>query len=79
MSGLYSARELALFKALNAPQGMVDDEHSIPTHFYKYLTIEQFRKNTNGKAVESLRRCIDALLSCKPYRMTPDFDALIEL
>lgn len=43
---------------------------------YGILIEHVFRNKMRGPAVEAIRRCAKALHACKPYRMTPEFDAL---
>lgn len=45
--------------------------------FLDAMAIYCFRNNTTGLAVNSLRRCVNALHDCTHYRETPEYDALI--
>jgi hypothetical protein len=38
-----------------------------------------FISNEQGNHVESLRRCLNAIKTCNPYRCTPEYDSLIQL
>lgn len=40
---------------------------------------ECFVENKTGSAVDSLRRCLKALSMSKPYRLTKEYDELIQL
>jgi len=44
---------------------------------YRMVIEHVFIRNMVGPAVESLRRCGYALLYCKVYRGTPEWEALI--
>lgn len=52
---------------------------SIPPTVLDMVAMEVFLDNKQGPAVESLRRCINAVRNCSPYRMTSEYDALITL
>lgn len=48
------------------------------TALYRMAVEEHFIKNTQNKYADSLRRCYKAIQSCSPYRLTKEFDDLIE-
>lgn len=52
---------------------------SVPPKVLDCVVMEVFLKNKQGPAVESLRRCVNAIKHSKMYRMTPEYDALIKL
>ena len=43
------------------------------------VAMDCFVENKTGKAVDSLRRCIKAGRQCHPYRMTQEYNDLIDL
>lgn len=73
----YSEREQALFESLNF--GYLMDIIDIPPSVYDIVARDCFIKNLTGKSVDSLRRCLGACQVCNPYRMTDEFDNLIEI
>lgn len=50
-----------------------------PITMYRIALEDAFLNSKKGPGVESLRRCYKALTSGTPHRLTPAFDALIEL
>lgn len=52
---------------------------SIPPQVLDMVAMECFLENKRGSAVDSLRRCVNALKNSKMYRGTPEYDALITL
>ena len=72
----YSDAERKMFKALDLEYLL---EHLEPPALYRAAIEQVFLNETTGAAVDSLRRCAKALTVSKPYRMTPEFDLLINL
>jgi hypothetical protein len=72
----YSERERALFKALGFDHNL---EMFNPPSLYKMIAVKCFADNSQGPEVDSLRRCVSAIENCSPYRMTFEFDSLINL
>jgi hypothetical protein len=75
----YSEKEMKLFEYF----GMKKIAHFIvPYQLYNMCADEAFlNKYSEGKETESLRRCFKVLEHISEhtiYRMTPEFDALIE-
>lgn len=52
---------------------------SVPPTVLDCVVMEVFLENKTGPAVDSLRRCVAAVKKRSPYRMTPEYDALIVL
>jgi hypothetical protein len=73
----FSTKEVALFEALGFNDLL---EASVePVTLYEIAAREAFLKGAEGKEVQSLRRCLRAIQEGSPYRMTQEFDSLIEL
>ena len=75
MKSNYSVKEQAMFKILDCDH-MLDAE---PWVAYKAAESICFRLNKQGPAVDSLRRCVNALHNCTCYRMSQAWDAMITL
>ncbi len=73
----YSEKEQALFAALGI--GHLCEVIDNPPNLYRIAVEQAFVADAKGPAVESLRRCYAAYMSCKIYRGTPDWDAMIQL
>ncbi len=52
---------------------------SVPPTVLDCVVMEVFLENKQGPEVDSLRRCVKALKNSELYRMTPEYDALIQL
>ena len=50
-----------------------------PTTLYRILAVECFCDDRVGPEIEALRRVLNAIENCDPYRMTPEFDKLCEV
>lgn len=50
-----------------------------PVSVLECVAMECFLENKRGLAVNSLRRCLNALKNSKMYRGTPEYEALIVL
>lgn len=50
-----------------------------PTRIFDMVAMDCFLDNKQGKAVDSLRRCLYNLKNCKIYRNTKEWDDLIQL
>jgi hypothetical protein len=83
MKSDYSEKEFAMIKELSPHWANIieADIHSnlMPPSVLEILAMECFREDRKGPEVESLRRCMKALKACKPYRMTDEYDDLINL
>lgn len=79
----YSEKELEMIKCLSPHwYRIIEDDVLIdctPVRLYEIIAIKCFLGSVESPAVESLRRCLEAINNCKPYRMTPEFDELIRL
>lgn len=79
MASEYSDKEVALFQALGLGHQV---PHLSPAPFYRLAMEKAFVEGWSGPAVESLRRCVEALgveKGAPVYRRTPEFDTLISL
>jgi hypothetical protein len=71
----YSMAELKMIDALG---GMDLTKSLSPIAVYGLLVQKCFFKDLSGDAVEQLRRASQAVLvEGKPFRLTPEFDALL--
>jgi hypothetical protein len=75
MAEEYSKKEEKLIELLGFSHLL---ECLSPVELYKLMAEDAFIENRTGKAIESLRRCLKAINKAKPYRMTDEFDDLIE-
>jgi len=77
----YSQKELEMIGQLADGwlQVVINKGTVEPLVVYRMLANDCFKMNKIGPAVDSLRRCCIAIDNAKPYRMTPEFDALIRL
>ena len=78
MNTQYSEKELKLIKFFGFDD-LAEKEIFNPPELYKLMVEKAFCKNLTGKEVESLRRCYNALIKCKVYRMTKEWDNLIDV
>jgi hypothetical protein len=73
----YSDKEQEMFKRFELGYLL---EHLEPPALYRTAVEHVFVNEMTGVVVDSLRRCFKALCyGGYPYRMTPEFDALITL
>lgn len=76
----YSEVEKILIKGLSPHWASVIERTYIsPLNLYKILAIDAFLAKREDAYIEALRKGLQALESCKIYRMTPEFDKLIEV
>lgn len=76
----YSKAEKILIKGLSPHWAQViEDTYISPLNLYKILAIDAFIAKREDVYVEALRKGLQALESCKIYRMTPEFDELIKV
>jgi hypothetical protein len=79
----YSEKEFAMIKSLSPHWAKLiesDKTSSVmPPQLLSIVALQCFIDNSSGPAVESLRRCVRACQNCKPYRMTKEYDDLIQL
>jgi hypothetical protein len=77
----YSDKEMKLFSYFGfgclADRG--DDSCITAPVIYRMCVEKAFLNNMQGEAVESLRRCFSALVGSKVFRMTPEWDEMIDL
>ena len=74
----YSEKEKQLFSSLGFSRLMevFDNEPKL----YHEVSLQVFIEGRSGKCVDSLRRCLQSIRSLNGiYRLTPEFDNLIEL
>lgn len=74
----YSKKEIQLLEHFGVLD-LVEADTASPPVIYAICMKKAFLANEQNKATESLRRCVSALSKCHPYRMTPEWDAMIEL
>ncbi len=77
----YSEKEFAMIEACSPYWATLIEGGvsvtSIPPNVLDCVAMECFLENKHGPAVDSLRRCVNALKNSKMHRMTPEYDALI--
>lgn len=81
----YSEKEQKLIEALNF-QTFAKSPNLPPPLLYNCMALECFRLNKNDKIADSVRNCLLALEDIanaspkmKIYRLTPEFDDLIQI
>lgn len=77
----YSDQEIRMFKDLSWGylfEGTFVDNPVEVWPMYRMAAEKAFIENTQGPAVEALRKGIRAMTECKPYRRTPEFEELIK-
>lgn len=72
----YSPNEVKLFEALGHSKYILNGVN--PIALYDIAALKAFRENLQGQTIEALRRATKAIHGCKVYRMTPEFDNLLE-
>lgn len=77
MSGDYSEAELKLFDFFGYREVAEKAQSISASGLYQMCVEKAFRENMKGPEVEALRRAANAFAKCKPYRMTPEFEALL--
>lgn len=77
----FSQKELDLIQSLSPHWYKIITTHKDfnPPKLYEILAIQCFAENRTGKDVDSLRRIINVLHQCKIFRLTKEFDDLIQL
>lgn len=83
MKSDYSEKEFAMVKALSPYWAkLIEDDKvsfTFPPKVLEVIGMDCFIDNKTGPAVDSLRRCLKACKNCNPYRMTKEYDDLIQL
>lgn len=74
----YSEKEIKLINYFGF-KNIIYDCSILPPTIYRMMVEKAFSENMNGKEVESLRRCYNALVKCKTYRMTKEWDSMIDI
>lgn len=72
----YSEKEQRLFTHFGYDDLLMT--HIDPLGMYRLAVTRAFISNEQGPWADSLRRCIQAMETCRIYRMTPEWDAMIE-
>jgi hypothetical protein len=72
----YSEKEMLLIKHFGMEKVC---ERCFPPILYDMMSNIAFCSGIEDDYVKSLRRCMNALNSCKIYRMTKEFDDLIKV
>lgn len=78
----YSEKEMAMIQAISPHWAKLITETKVdfcPPTVLEILAMEAFLEDMKGPSVDSLRRCLKACHKRKVYRMTPEFDELIQL
>jgi hypothetical protein len=70
----YSDKEQRLIYALR----FEDFLNQEPAVTYRALALYCFSKGLQGSLADSVRRCYNAMVNSYPYRLTKEFDDLIE-
>jgi hypothetical protein len=71
-----SNAEKVLFEYFDVPIQLVESD---PIGCYKIAVDRAFLSNEQTPYVDALRRGYDALVNVKGYRMTPEFEQLIQI
>lgn len=77
----YSDQEIKLFKDLGWGylfENTFVDNPIEPFVMYRMASESAFINNSQGNAVEALRKGMKAMSESKPYRFTPEFEKLID-
>lgn len=72
----YSDKELKLIHAYLCV-GLIP--HVSPEQLYRRMMEKAFLSNDQSDYAKSLRRCIEAFRKCKPYRLTKEWDEMIDI
>ena len=72
---MYSEKEKKLIEHF----GYSDLIHVVPSVLYEIIAMDCFMKNKQGREVDSVRKCLSAIKNCNPYRLTEEFENLIEV
>lgn len=78
----YSDKEFAMIKAVSPYWAKLISESKVdfcPPTVLEIVAKEAFLEDMKGPAVDSLRRCLKAYTKGKVYRITSEFDELIQL
>ena len=76
----YSEAEKILIKGLSPHwANVIESTYISPLNLYKILAVDAFLAKRENEYIEALRKGLQALESCKIYRMTPEFDELIKV
>lgn len=78
----YSDKEFEMIKSISPHWAKLISETKVdfcPPTVLDLVAREAFLENKTGPAVDSLRRCLKAFHAGKIYRMTTEFDELIQL
>lgn len=76
MKPRYSEKEIGLFETLGFDYRFYD--HVEPSVMYRMLGEHCFMKSIQGEPAESVRKCINAFWEGYPFRLTKEFDNLID-
>ena len=76
----YSEAEKTLISGLSPHwANVIENTYISPLNLYKILAVNAFLAKREDEYTEALRKSLEALESCKIYRMTPEFDELISI
>ncbi len=73
----FSPNEIKLFTKLGLEK-FLEIYKDTPIAIYDLAVYVAFIKNSQGNDIDALRRGFNAIQNCNPYRMTPEFEKLIE-
>ena len=77
---MYSDKERKLLNWFDIPDAVIDcSSCAAPTLYRMAVENAYLDQYTYGCETESLRRCAKALRDCSVYRLTPEWDAMIDL
>lgn len=74
----FSEKEKSLIEAMGFDDVAYSCSICAP-RLYDMMALHCFKEKLNTKAAESVRRCLTAIDKRNPYRLTKEFDDLIEL
>jgi len=79
---LYSIKEFNMIKECSPHWAMLIERGvsitSVPPDVLQQVAMEVFLNNKSGIAVDSLRKCLNAIHSSKVYRLTDEYESLID-
>lgn len=76
----FSEKEVAMFQALGYEDAVIEHfGQGNPIDLYRIASMDAFINNLDFPAVDSLRRCMQAITNVSMYRRTPAFEGMINL
>jgi hypothetical protein len=74
MNPQYSQKEQELFTVLGYKDLLTQE----PAVLYRMVALNLFKQNKTGVLIDSVRKCLNAIDNGTPYRLTEEFDDLIQ-